>query len=80
MSDQNGNDDISEDLYHESLFCECYVVSFGDLRDYLKESPGCSLLKLQEELEVGHGCGSCLRNIIDLNGLLNILNLQETRS
>lgn len=80
MSDQNGNDDISEDLYQTGLFCECFAVSYLDINNYLEHNKEASLESLQRDLKIGLGCGSCFKYISDFNSFLKILDTQKTRS
>ncbi len=80
MSDHNGNDDISGDLYQSQLFCECFTVSYLDIDYYLEHNKAATLESLQKDLKIGLGCGSCFKHIRDLNSFLKILDTQKTRS
>jgi NAD(P)H-nitrite reductase large subunit len=47
-------------LDDESLICECFCVSAGDIRQVCESKV--DLEKLQTELNLGNGCQSCLKN------------------
>lgn len=45
----------------EDLFCECNLVSYGEIQQLKKEEFE-DFKKSLKNLKVGTGCGSCLKN------------------
>lgn len=52
---------IDNDTLNE-LVCECHVVSFEELVDFVKSKKCVDLGQISHELKVGTGCHSCLRS------------------
>jgi NAD(P)H-nitrite reductase large subunit len=50
----------SEKLDDEVLICECFCVNVGDIRSLCSTEVDLDLLK--DRLNLGGGCGSCLKN------------------
>ncbi len=49
-----------EKLDDETLICECFCVSAGDIRELCSTEVDLDLLK--ERLNLGGGCQTCLKN------------------
>lgn len=50
----------TDKLDDETLICECFCVSAGDIRELCSTEVDLDLL--QERLNLGGGCQSCLKN------------------
>jgi NAD(P)H-nitrite reductase large subunit len=50
----------SEKLDDDCLICECFCVSAGDIREFCYKEVDLDLL--QNQLSLGKGCQSCLKN------------------
>ena len=48
-------------LADDLLICECYCVSLGEIRAFIKESGSADIENLQQRFQLGTGCGSCLK-------------------
>jgi NAD(P)H-nitrite reductase large subunit len=53
---RDNNSDNSE------LFCECNLVSIKDILDFYTASDSKNLDLIQKKLEIGSGCGSCIKD------------------
>ncbi len=51
-----------EKLDDEVLICECFCVNARDIREACDHLKKVDLALLQETLNFGHGCQSCLKN------------------
>lgn len=51
---------LNKKLDDETLICECFCVSAGDIRQVCESQVDLDLLK--QELSLGQGCQSCLKN------------------
>jgi hypothetical protein len=51
-----------EKLDDEVLICECFCVNVRDIRELFADSQEVDLLVLQNRLDLGKGCLTCLKN------------------
>lgn len=54
--------DICDD---DNLICECMCISAFDIREFFKDSQKLDLKMLQDQLGLGQGCSSCVRDFIN---------------
>ncbi len=52
-----------EKLEDEVLICECFCVSVGDIRETCSSIQKLDLKLVQDNLSLGYGCQSCLKQI-----------------
>lgn len=58
ISDQRALDELAD----ETLICECFCVSVGDIRNICRNEQRVDLALLKTTLGMGTGCGSCIKN------------------
>lgn len=58
ISDQRPLDELDD----ETLICECFCVSVGDIRIICGHEQKVDLELLKTVLGMGTGCGSCIKN------------------
>lgn len=49
-------------LTDDTLICECMCISVADIKELFKDTKDVDLKILQEQLSVGQGCSTCLRD------------------
>ena len=54
--------EVEEKLDSEVLICECFCVSARDIREAFADTQIVDLQILQDTLNLGHGCQSCMKN------------------
>ena len=54
--------EAEEKLDDEVLICECFCVSAFDVRDAFADTKIVDVQLLQDTLNLGHGCQSCMKN------------------
>ena len=54
--------EVEEKLDNEVLICECFCVSARDIREAFADTQIVDLQLLQDTLNLGHGCQSCMKN------------------
>lgn len=48
---------------HDELFCECFCVSYKDILELCPTAESFDDVVIQQKLNVGQGCGQCLKRL-----------------
>lgn len=61
--------DLEPPTISDYLVCECSCVGIVTISNFLQEFPNATLTDLKKSLNVGVGCGSCVKKYKFLNSL-----------